>query len=93
MPTKEVTDELNQVFLSLEAEGKEPTLALVKARLASKIPMPALISAIKNWKSSKRVPKIEVADDSRSADGKIEALEQQIVALTRRIEALEKGQQ
>ncbi|GAD88988.1 MULTISPECIES: hypothetical protein [Vibrio] len=93
MPTKEVTDELNQVFLSLEAEGKEPTLALVKARLASKIPMPALISAIKNWKSSKRVPKIEVADDSRSADCKIEALEQQIVALTRRIEALEKGQQ
>ncbi|WP_261874803.1 hypothetical protein [Vibrio rarus] len=89
MLTKEVTDELNQVFKSLESEGKEPTLALVKARLTSKVPMPALITAIKNWKSTKRVPKIEVAVDSDNPNSKIDALEQKIAQLTLRIEALE----
>lgn len=89
MLTKEVTAELNQIFQALESEGKEPTMALVKARLSSKVPMPALISAIKNWKSTKRVPKIEVAVDSENSDSKIEALEKKIIELTHRIEALE----
>ncbi|GEA49341.1 hypothetical protein VIN01S_01450 [Vibrio inusitatus NBRC 102082] len=93
MLTKEVTDELNQIFQALESEGKEPTMALVKARLGSKVPMPALIAAIKNWKSTKRVPKIEVAVASENSDSKIEALENKIIELTRRIEALEGKQQ
>ncbi|GAM55731.1 hypothetical protein JCM19232_6260 [Vibrio ishigakensis] len=93
MLTKEVTQELNQIFTSLEAEGKEPSMALVKARLSTTVPMPALITAIKNWKSSKRVPKIEVAaEQTISADERIAKLEATIEKLTARIEALEKQQ-
>ncbi len=93
MLTKEVTQELNQIFTSLEAEGKEPSMALVKARLSTTVPMPALITAIKNWKSSKRVPKIEVAaEQTVSADERIAKLEATIEKLTARIEALEKQQ-
>lgn len=88
-PTKEITDELNTIFQSLEQQGKEPTLALVKARLSCKVPMPALIMAIKNWKSTKRVPKIEVAVDPLIPATKIAELEQKIVELTQRIERLE----
>ncbi|GAM73017.1 hypothetical protein JCM19241_2472 [Vibrio ishigakensis] len=93
MLTKEVTQELNQIFTALEAEGKEPSMALVKARLSTTVPMPALITAIKNWKSSKRVPKIEVAaEQTISADERIAKLEATIEKLTARIEALEKQQ-
>ncbi|GAM69143.1 hypothetical protein JCM19236_5456 [Vibrio sp. JCM 19236] len=93
MLTKEVTQELNQIFTSLEAEGKEPSMALVKARLSTTVPMPALITAIKNWKSSKRIPKIEVAaEQTISADERIAKLEATIEKLTARIEALEKQQ-
>ncbi len=93
MLTKEVTQELNQIFTSLEAEGKEPSMALVKARLSTTVPMPALITALKNWKSTKRVPKIEVAaEQTISADERIAKLEATIEKLTARIEALEKQQ-
>lgn len=55
--------------------------------------MPALITAIKNWKSSKRIPKIEVAaEQTISADERIAKLEATIEKLTARIEALEKQQ-
>lgn len=93
MLTKEVTQELNQIFTALEAEGKEPSMALVKARLSTSVPMPALITAIKNWKSSKRVPKIEVAaEQTLSSDERIAKLEETIAKLTARIDALEKQQ-
>jgi hypothetical protein len=92
MPTKEITEELNTIFHSLEQQGKEPTLALVKARLSTKVPMPALIVAIKNWKNSKRVPKIEVTLEPATPDAKIAELEKKIVELTQRIERLEGNQ-
>lgn len=93
MLTKEVTQELNQIFTALEAEGKEPSMALVKARLSTSVPMPALITAIKNWKSNKRVPKIEVAaEQTLSSDERIAKLEETIAKLTARIDALEKQQ-
>ncbi|WP_261815780.1 hypothetical protein [Vibrio gallicus] len=93
MLTKEITQELNSIFQALEAEGKEPSMALVKARLSSAVPLPALISAIKNWKSSRRIPKIEVAaEPTLSTDQKISALEEQVKQLTARLEALEQAQ-
>ncbi len=93
MLTQDVTDELNTIFESLAAQGKEPTLALVKARLTTKVPMPALIAAIKGWKNSQKVPKIEVAATTETSDAqRISELEKQVADLTARLTALEKQQ-
>jgi TolA-binding protein len=93
MLTQDVTDELNRVFEQLAAQGKEPTLALVKARMSTSVPMPALIAAIKSWKSSNKVPKIEVAaETTTTVVERIEKLEQQINQLQQRIAALEAKQ-
>lgn len=89
MLTKDVSDELKSVLEGLQAQGKEPTVALVKARMSTPVPMPALITTIKSWKSANRVPKVEVAAPQDNATDKLTQLEQQVVALTERVTQLE----
>ncbi|OIQ26023.1 hypothetical protein [uncultured Vibrio sp.] len=89
MLTQNVTDELTTIMSSLTQEGKEPTVALVKARLSSTVPMPALITAIKSWKASNRVPKVEIAAATPSEQDKIATLQQQVNDLLTRVSALE----
>jgi hypothetical protein len=90
MLTQDVSQELKGVLEQLHAEGKEPTVALVKARLSTSVPMPALITTLKSWKSSNRVPKVEVAAKQEVADiDRIEQLEKQVIDLTARLVALE----
>ena len=89
MLTKDVSDELKSVLEGLQAQGKEPTVALVKARMSTPVPMPALITTIKSWKSANRVPKVEVAAPQDNATDKLAQLEQQVNALTERVTQLE----
>lgn len=89
MLTKDVSEELESVMKSLQSQGKEPTVALVKSRMGTPVPMPALIAAIRSWKNANKVPKIEVADNTQDSPDKITQLEQQIEALTARVSALE----
>ncbi|MGY3568960.1 hypothetical protein J4N42_03460 [Vibrio sp. SCSIO 43135] len=89
MLTQDVTKELETILAGLAAQGKEPTVALVKSRLTTSVPMPALITTIKSWKAANRVPKVEVAVKTDDGQDKIAALEQQIAALTQRVAALE----
>ena len=88
MLTKDVSDELKSVLEGLQAQGKEPTVALVKARMSTPVPMPALITTIKSWKSANRVPKVEVAAPQDNATDKLAQLEQQVIALTERVTQL-----
>ncbi|WP_428772216.1 hypothetical protein [Vibrio sp.] len=88
MLTKDVTDELHAVMEQLEQQGKQPTVALVKARLTTPIPMPALVTAIKSWKSAHRVPKVEVAAQPAEPET-IAQLQQQVNELTERVNQLE----
>ncbi|QXO16708.1 MULTISPECIES: hypothetical protein [Vibrio] len=89
MLTKDVSQELEAILTSLQQEGKEPTVALVKSRLSTPVPMPALITTIKSWKSANRVPKVEVAAPVASETDRITQLEQQVADLTSRLQALE----
>lgn len=89
MLTKDISQELREVFESLEQEGKTPTMATVKARLTSSVPMPALIAALKSWKSVSRVPKVEVQAEEQNDSTTINLLVEQIQRLTQRVEALE----
>ncbi|MBN3575059.1 hypothetical protein [Vibrio neptunius] len=90
MLTQDVSQELKEILEQLRKEGKEPTVALVKARLSTVIPMPALITTIKSWKSANRVPKVEVAAKAESNEqDRIKQLEQEVTQLNQRIAALE----
>ncbi|UYI46424.1 hypothetical protein OFO16_11310 [Vibrio natriegens] len=90
MLTQDVTKELETVMEQLQQEGKEPSVALVKARMKTPVPMPALITALKSWKSANRVPKIEIAAQKTSEEDRLTALENTIAQLTARIAELEK---
>lgn len=91
MLTQDVSQELKDVLEQLHSEGKEPTVALVKARLSTPVPMPALITTLKSWKSANRVPKVEVAAKQPDNDvDRIAQLEAQVAALTERLMVLEK---
>lgn len=86
---KNVTDELQKIMQDLINEGKKPTTALVKSRLSTQVPMPAIITAIKSFQASAHVPKIEVRESALTADERIIQLEQQVRELTLRLNALE----
>ena len=90
MLTQDVSQELKEILEQLRKEGKEPTVALVKARLSTVIPMPALITTIKSWKSANRVPKVEVAAKTTNDACTITELEKQVAELTARVALLEK---
>ncbi|WED21191.1 hypothetical protein L3Q72_11140 [Vibrio sp. JC009] len=93
MDTKDVSAEIERVLQELSNQNKQPTVALVKARLSSPVPMPAIIAAIKSWKGSNRVPKIEVAAKTEgAAEERIARLETLVAELSARIEKLEKEQ-
>ncbi|ELI5415585.1 TPA: hypothetical protein NGT82_002095 [Vibrio parahaemolyticus] len=89
MLTQDVTKELEAVMEQLQREGKEPTVALVKARMKTPVPMPALITVIKSWKSTNHVPKVEVTAPLSKEEDRLTALENTVVKLTARIEELE----
>lgn len=89
MLTQDVTKELESVLTTLQQQGKEPTVALVRARMSTSVPMAALIAAIKSWKNANRVPKVEIVAKTSGDTDRITQLEQTIVQLTQRIEQLE----
>ncbi|MDD1795231.1 hypothetical protein L4D06_20915 [Enterovibrio makurazakiensis] len=80
---------LEQAIQSLLREGKNPSVALVKSRLTQPVPMPLIISALQHWKKNGKVPKVELVESKKSSDERIEALEEQVKALTTKLEALE----
>ena len=89
MLTQDVTKELEAVMEQLQQQGKEQTVALVKARMKTPVPMPALIATIKSWKSANRIPKVEVAVQTPKEEDRIVALENTVAKLVARVEELE----
>ncbi|CAH1582210.1 MULTISPECIES: hypothetical protein [Vibrio] len=89
MLTQDVTKELEAVMEQLQQQGKEPTVALVKARMKTPVPMPALIATIKSWKSANRIPKVEVAVQTPKEEDRITILENTVAKLVARVEELE----
>lgn len=92
MQTHNITQELHKVLSDIAAEGREPSVALVKSRLSMPVPMPAIIATLKSWKSSHKVPKVEVASSKStlSAEERIAQLEKLVNDLSQRLAALER---
>ncbi|EDP59081.1 hypothetical protein [Vibrio sp. AND4] len=89
MLTQDVTQELKAVMDQLQQQGKEPTVALVKARMKTPVPMPALIATIKSWKNADRIPKVEVALQTPKEEDRLAVLENTVAKLVSRVEELE----
>ncbi len=89
MLTQDVTKELEAVMEQLQQEGKEPSTALVKARMKTPVPIPALITVIKSWKNANRVPKVEIKSPASKEEDRLTALENTVAKLTARVAELE----
>lgn len=50
--TSAISQDLQQAIQSLVSEGKQPSVALMKARLAQNVPMPIIIQALQSWKKN-----------------------------------------
>lgn len=81
---------------SLVDENKEPTLALVKSRLTSRIPMPIVIDAIKAYKQNPNIikqlatpPALNKTEPKHTLEQRVTELETQVAQLLKRIEHLE----
>lgn len=90
MLSKDLSHELQAIFTHLQQQGKEPTVALVKSRLSTSLPMPAIIAAIKSWKQTQRAPKVETNKTPPLTDQqRITQLEQQLARLITKVDQLE----
>ncbi|BAX54026.1 hypothetical protein PDPUS_1_02652 [Photobacterium damselae subsp. piscicida] len=87
--TSAISQDLQQAIQSLVSEGKQPSVALMKARLAQNVPMPIIIQALQSWKKNAKVPKITEHKREISLEQRIEQLERQVAILTQRLSQLE----
>ena len=84
-----ITQEIEQVIKRLVIENKQPSVALIKARLTTSLPIPVIIKALQSWQKNAKVPNIEKQQRVLSSEQRIEQLEQQIIALSTRLARLE----
>lgn len=87
-----ITQELENAIGSLISEGKEPSVALIKSRLATPLPIPVIIKTLQAWKKNAKVPMIEKQTKALTAEERITQLEQQIITLSTRLAKLEAQQ-
>ena len=87
-----ITQELENAISSLISEGKEPSVALIKSRLATPLPIPVIIKTLQAWKKNAKVPMIEKQTKALTAEERITQLEQQIITLSTRLAKLEAQQ-
>ncbi|WP_413113756.1 hypothetical protein [Thaumasiovibrio sp. DFM-14] len=85
----EIQRQLEMAIQSLVQEGKEPTTALVRARLTQSIPMPVILSALQSWKRTKTVPGYTQVKEEITLEKRVEMLEKQVKLLTEKLNALE----
>lgn len=88
----DITHNLEQIINQLLIENKQPSVALIKARLTSPLPMPIIIKALQTWKKTAKVPHIEKQQQILSLEQRIEQLEQHVILLSTRLARLESQQ-
>ena len=44
-----LSDEINMIANDIANQGKKPSIALIKNKLSSNVPLPMIISTLKNW--------------------------------------------
>ena len=84
--------EIYNVCNQLVNEGKEPSVALIKARLVKKQPLPLLIAGLQQWKNDPTAAveeqPTETSPEPLSLEQRVEQLEQFVDALRQELNTL-----
>lgn len=84
--------EIARICAKLVADGKEPTIALIKAKLSTKTALPLIIDGLKRWKNNPNAPiEAEVAEqkpEPLSLAQRVSDLERLVAQLTNEITEL-----
>ena len=68
-----LSQQIAKVAAQLQQEGKEPSLALVKARLGTATMSPALLQAYQAWRNGAEVKSDSAADAQMPAENELPA--------------------
>lgn len=67
-----ITDEITIIANQLANQGKKPTVALLKTKLKRPVPLPTLISILRNWTHDPKL--IKLTDKTEKPDKKNQTL-------------------
>ncbi len=89
--------EIISICQQLSAQGKDPSVALIKARLSTPVPMPLIIAGLKQWRANPDIKldkkELELKPDSNTdstlAD-RVSVLEKEVEELKNIIRQLTK---
>ena len=79
--------EIISICQQLSEEGKEPSVALIKARLSKPAPMPFVIGGLKQWRANPNV-KLEIKSEEQDSCTPTQTLEQRVSALEKEVKEL-----
>lgn len=80
-------EEIISICQQLSEEGKEPTVALIKARLSKPAPMPFVIGGLKQWRANPNV-KLENRSEVNDSSTPTQTIEQRVSALEEEVKDL-----
>ncbi len=92
--TSQLTHHIEQAIQALIADGKEPSVALIKTRIRCKAPIPLIIHTLQLWKRTRLLPKNEngpkkITEKENPPQDRILTLEKEIENLKARVVFLE----
>ncbi|MGL4269241.1 MAG: hypothetical protein ACRCR6_05575 [Plesiomonas sp.] len=83
----DVSRELEQVLLQLKAEGKSPSVALIKSRLSQPVPLPVIVSLLARDKTGHGpATGLGTATPTVTLEERVNQLEQQVAQLQTQLE-------
>lgn len=80
--------EIISICQQLSEEGKEPSVALIKARLSKPAPMPLVIGGLKQWRANPNVKLENKSEEQDSSNTPTQTLEQRVGALEEEVKEL-----
>lgn len=87
-------NDIHLICNQLKQQGKTPSVALIKARLSSPMPLPQVIQAFKAWQQNPDAENSvtpEVNEQSQlSLEQRVEQLEQHVLTLSQQLAQLTK---
>jgi len=97
--------EIYRIANALAAEGKTPSVALIKNRLTEKVSMPTLIGALQRWKQDPTLTHVQVSELPETPpvpaaflallqplQAEVAELRQEVAALRQQLEQLQQQQ-